>query len=97
MRLSIIILLSVLFGCSVNKKFDCNYITDYYQTIYKADYEFETGEYQKAFELYQIAFNSCEPITTLGYNEITKFAETTAILKKYDLTFEFVRKSILSG
>lgn len=97
MRLSLLLLLSVLFSCSVNKKSECNYITDYYQTIYKADYEFETKNYQKAFGLYQTAFNSCEPITTLGYNEIAKFSETTALLKKYDLTFEFVRKSILEG
>lgn len=97
MRLVLSILLSILFGCSVNKKSECNYITDYYQTIYKADYEFETKNYQKAFGLYQTAFNSCEPITTLGYNEIVKFAETTAILKKYDLTFAFVKRSILEG
>lgn len=97
MRLVLSILLSILFGCSVNKKSECNYITDYYQTIYKADYEFETKNFQKAFGLYQTAFNSCEPITTLGYNEIVKFAETTAILKKYNLTFEFVKKSILNG
>lgn len=97
MRLAVLLLLSVLFSCSVNKKSECNYITDYYQTIYKADYEFEAKNYQRAFDLYQTAFNSCEPITTLGYNEMEKFAETTAILKKYELTFEFLKKSILSG
>ncbi len=97
MRLSILLIFSILFSCSGNKNSECDYITDYYQIIYKADYEFDTGNYQKAFHLYQTAFNSCEPITTLGYNEIAKFAETTAILKKYDLTFEFVRKSILEG
>lgn len=97
MRLAVLLLLLVLFSCSENKKSECNYITDYYQTIYKADYEFETGNFQKAFDFYQTAFNSCEPITTLGYNEIEKFAETTAILKKYELTFEFLKKSILSG
>ncbi len=97
MRLAVLILLSVIISCSLDKKSECNYITDYYQTIYKADYEFETGNYQKAFNLYQTAFNSCEPITTLGYNEIEKFAETTAILKKYDLTYAFIKKSILKG
>src|SRR5690606_5321801 len=61
------------------------------------DYKFETGNYKKAFQLYENAFNSCKPITTLGYNEIANFAETTAILKKYDLTFEFVTKLILEG
>ncbi|WP_034259680.1 hypothetical protein [Aequorivita capsosiphonis] len=98
MKLALLpLLLFVLFSCSVNKKSECNYITDYYQTIYKADYEFETGNYQKAFDLYQSAFNSCEPITTLGYNEIANFAETTSVLKKYDLTFEYLKKSILEG
>lgn len=97
MKLFIFLLFSVLFSCSENRKTECNYITDYYQTIYKADYKFETKNYQKAFDLYQTAFKSCEPITTMGYYEIANFAETTAILEKYDLTFEFVKKSILKG
>lgn len=97
MRLAVLLLLSVLISCSVNKKSECNYITNYYQTIYKADYEFETGNYQKAFDLYQTAFNYCDPVSSLGYDEIGGFAETTAILKKYDLTYEFLKKSILKG
>lgn len=97
MRLFTLLLLAFFFSCSKSKTSECNYITDYYQTIYAADYAFETKEYQKAFHLYQTAFSSCEPITTLAYNEIANFAETTAVLKKYDLTFEFAAKLILSG
>ncbi|MRT15358.1 hypothetical protein F3C99_00115 [Vitellibacter sp. q18] len=93
----LLFILPFIFSCSVNKKSECNYITDYYQTIYIADYEFETKNYPKAFDLYQIAFNSCEPITTIGYNEIENFAETTAILKKYEMTYELLKKSILGG
>ena len=97
MKIVVLILSLILLSCSEKRKTECNYITDYYQTIYKADYEFESKNYQKAFDLYQKAFNSCKPITTLGYNEIDAFAETTAILKKYDLTYEFLKKSIMKG
>ncbi|OAB81685.1 hypothetical protein [Cochleicola gelatinilyticus] len=97
MRSFAILFLLTFFSCSEDKKSDCNYITDYYQSIYKADYEFQIKNYEKAFEFYQMAFKSCEPITTPTYNEIGKFAETTAILKKYDLTLEYAKKLILSG
>ncbi|WP_339702477.1 hypothetical protein [uncultured Marixanthomonas sp.] len=97
MRILLLLLILIIVGCTKKKKPDCNYITDYYQTIYKADYEFETENYEKAFKLYQDAFNSCNPITTLGYNEIAKFTETTAILENYELTYEFAKKLILNG
>lgn len=97
MKIVVLILSLIILSCSEKRKIECNYITDYYQTIYEADYEFETKNYQKAFDLYRTAFQFCEPITTLGYNEIAKFAETTAILKKYDLSYEFLKKSILQG
>jgi len=97
MRVLSTLLILILFGCSSEKKSDCNYITDYYQTIYKADYEFDTENYKKAFELYQNAFNSCEAKNTLTFNEIGKFAESSAILEKYEVTYEYAKKQILNG
>lgn len=97
MKLFTTIFLLIFVSCTKEKKSDCNYITDYYQTIYKADYAFQIKNYEKAFELYQMAFHSCEPITTPTYNEIEKFAETTALLKKFDLTLVYAKKSIING
>ncbi|HEX9828288.1 MAG TPA: hypothetical protein VGA80_16940, partial [Flavobacteriaceae bacterium] len=92
------ILLSIfILGCQTRKKSDCNYITDYYQTVYKADLEFETQNYEKAFELYQDAFKSCEAKNTSTFNEIGKFTESSAILKNFNITYEYSKKQILNG
>lgn len=60
MRIISFFLAIIFISCQSVDKSECNYITDYYQTIYKADLEFETKNYKKAFELYQDAFKSCE-------------------------------------
>lgn len=97
MKMKLLPFLLLIIGCQTDNKSSCNYITDYYQTIYKADYEFQKESYEKAFELYQEAFNSCEAINTLSYNEIDRFAETSAILNKYSITYEYVKKQIQIG
>lgn len=84
MRIILPFLLLILFGCAAEKKSNCNYITDYYPTVYMADIEFVTGNYEKAFSLYQNAFNSCEAKNTVTYNELSNFTESSAILEKYD-------------
>ena len=90
-------LLLILSGCAAEKEIDCNYITDYYPIVYKADIEFETGNYEKAFALYQDAFNSCEAKNTPTYNELSNFTESSAILEKYDITYKFAKKLIQNG
>lgn len=97
MRKISILALILIFSCHTAKESECNYITDYYQKVYKADWEFETKNYKKVFELYKVAFKSCEAKNTSTYNEIEKFTETSAILGKYDLTYEYAIKAILNG
>uniref|UniRef100_UPI0040494EFE DUF6624 domain-containing protein n=1 Tax=Flavobacterium sp. TaxID=239 RepID=UPI0040494EFE len=92
------ILLSIIFlGCQTEKKSECNYIIDYYQTVYKADLEFETENFEKAFELYHDAFKSCNAKNTSTFNEIGKYTESSAILNKFDITYEFAKEQILNG
>ncbi len=97
MRKLSILLAIFIFSCQAEQKSDCNYIVDYYQTVYMADLEFETKNYEKAFKLYQDAFTSCEAKNTPTYNEIGNFIEISAILKKYNITYEYARKQILNG
>lgn len=97
MKYILIILFIALTSCKKESKYECDYIANYYQTIYQADIEFETENYEKAFELYNEAFNSCEPINTPTFNEIGNFAETCAILEKNELAIEFVKKQIKRG
>jgi hypothetical protein len=75
----------------------CNYITDYYQLIYKADIEFETNNFQKAFDYYQKAFNTCTPKNSIGYHEIIKFAEVCVVLKKNKLAIVYLELAINNG
>lgn len=92
------ILLSILFfSCQTEQKSDCNYIIDYYPKVYQADFEFESKNYDKAFELYQEVFKSCEAKNTPSYNEIGNFAECSAILNKFDITYEYAKEQILNG
>lgn len=97
MRILSTLLFLFLVGCSTEKKTDCNYITDYYQIIYKADLEYLTENYEKAFDLYQDAFKSCIAKNTITYNEIGNFTETAVILKKYELAYEYAKKQIQNG
>ena len=55
-----LLVLIIVFYCTSKYQSDCNYITDYYQNVYKADLEFELGNYERAFDLYITAFNSCQ-------------------------------------
>jgi hypothetical protein len=91
-----LVLLTVM-SCATEDKRDCNYITDYYPHIYKADYAYQTENYEEAFDHYQTAFKACEPITMLGYYEKEKFAETAAVLKKYEVALEYAEKAVLRG
>lgn len=97
MRLLSTFLILILVSCINEPKNECNYITDYYQTMYKADYEFDTKNYEKAFDLYQDAFSSCKAKNTTTFNEIGKFTESSAILKKFDITYEYAKKQIKIG
>jgi len=92
-----ICLLILVISCKEESKPECNYIKDYYPQIYKADHEFQLGNYEKAIEYYQRAFNTCEPLNTPLYYEIRKFAKASAILNKNDVALEFIKKDIEHG
>lgn len=97
MKYILIILFITLISCQNENKSDCDYIVNYYQKIYNADIEFQFENYQNAFELYQEAFHSCEPINVPGTNELNNFARLCAILDKNDLSIEFIKKIIERG
>lgn len=97
MKYLLALALLTLMSCATEDQKDCNYITDYYQHIYKADYAFQTEDYEEAFDHYQTAFKACEPISTLYYYEKQRFAETAAVLKEYDLALEYAEKAVLTG
>jgi hypothetical protein len=97
MKKLLILTTTFILSCQADQKTDCNYITHYYQTIYEADLEFEIQNYEKAFYLYQDAFKSCEAKNTTTYNEIARFTEISAMLKKFDITYKYAKKQVLKG
>jgi len=95
-KISAILPFSSLIACSENKT-TCNYITDYYPVVYEAEIQYHQKNYQKAFELYQAAFKSCEPKNTILHNELDKYSELAAILGKEELALELITRRIEQG
>lgn len=87
----------LIISCSQKNKPVCNYITDYYQTIYQAELAYEVKNYNKAFELYQSAFNTCTPINTYNYNEIGKYVEICLILGHDKQALDFIELELKNG
>jgi len=87
----------LIISCSQKNKPVCNYITDYYQTIYQAELAYEVKNYKKAFELYQSAFNTCTPINTYNFNEIGKYVEICLILGHDKQALDFIELELKNG
>lgn len=97
MKIAIPLTLILAISCSQNHKQGCNYITDYYQKIYKAELEYELKNYDKAFELYQSAFSTCTPINSDLYYEIGKYAEICSILGHNKIALDFIELDLKNG
>lgn len=97
MRILLSLTFILLLSCSQRNKSNCNYITDYYQTIYQAELAYELKNYPRAFELYQSAFNTCTPINTLTYYEIEKYAKVCSILGHNKLALDFIKLDLENG
>lgn len=97
MRILILILIVGIISCSKKEVQECNYIENYYQTIYEAEYQYQLQNFEKAFDLYTIAFAKCSPINTLVYNEIGKFTEVAAILGHNNMALDFIEMELRGG
>jgi tetratricopeptide (TPR) repeat protein len=97
MRILILIIIVGAISCSKKELQECNYIENYYQTIYEAEFQYQLENYEKAFDLYKIAFATCSPINTPVHNEIGKFIEISTVLGHIDMALEFVELNIHSG
>lgn len=97
MRILLILVILMNIGCASDQKTKCNYIEDYFPKVYRADLEFDLENYEEAFNLYKDVFSSCDAKNTLGLNEIGDYTESSAILGKFDVTYEYAKKQILNG
>ncbi|HLW33614.1 MAG TPA: tetratricopeptide repeat protein [Aequorivita sp.] len=94
MRTFTILLFSILISCSNKEKTECNYITDYYPNTANAEVEYYLGNYEKAFDYYQKAFENCDAITLGTHHDTDKFAKICAELGKNDLAIDYIEKTI---
>lgn len=97
MRILTLLLISILLSCSTVKKPDCNYITDYYPNTAKAEVEFYLGNYEKAYDYYQKAFENCDAIRLGVHRDTDKFAKVCAELGKDKLALDYIEKTIEKG
>lgn len=97
MRIVLPLTLIIIISCSEKTKPVCNYITDYYQTIYQAELAYELKKYDRAYELYQSAFNTCTPINTYTYNEIGKYVEVCVALGYDEQALNFIELNLKNG
>jgi hypothetical protein len=97
MRIVLPLTLILVISCSQKSKPVCNYITDYYQTIYQGELAYELKKYDRAFELYQSAFDTCTPINTDTYNEIGKYVEICLILGHDKQALDFIELDLKNG
>lgn len=97
MRIFKILLLSIFLSCSNDEKTECNYITDYYPNTAKAEIEFYSGNYEKAFDYYQKAFENCDAIKLGTHYDTDNFAKICAELGKENLALDYIEKTINKG
>lgn len=97
MRIVLPLTLILALSCSQKSKTHCNYVTDYYPTIYRAEIAYELKKYDRAFELYQSVFNACTPINTYTYNEIRKYVDLCLILGHDKQALDFIELNLKNG
>ncbi len=82
-------------SCQKNK--ECNYIENYYQTVYLAEQAYYKKDYHKVVELMSKAEMNCELIDQPMIYEIIKYAESSAQIGENEKAFELLRKLVLKG
>lgn len=87
----------LLLSCQQTEKTSCNYITDYYPYTYQAEIEYNLGNYEKSFKLYEKALKYCDAVGVGTHQDARVFARVCAKLGKEDLALEYIEKRISNG
>jgi hypothetical protein len=85
MKIKILLLLLVsVVGFSQKKKIneEYDYINNYYQFVYQANFEYLSGNYQKAYDLLKTAEKNCPLLNQTGIYEPRILAECAVVLGK---------------
>ncbi|MBE9575099.1 hypothetical protein [Flavobacterium proteolyticum] len=93
MKIKILLLLLVsVVGFSQKKKIneEYDYINNYYQFVYQAQYEYLKENYQKAYDLLKTAEKNCPLLNQMGIYEPTILAECATKLGKHKEAFDYI-------
>ena len=72
----------------INEEYD--YINNYYQFVYQANFEYLSGNYQKAYDLLKTAEKNCPLLNQTGIYEPKILAECAARLNKPDEAVRYI-------
>lgn len=72
----------------INEEYD--YINNYYQFVYQAQYEYLKENYQKAYDLLKTAEKNCPLLDQMGIYESTILAECAVKLGKHDEALDYI-------
>lgn len=94
-KILLLVLVSVV-GFSQKKKIneEYDYINNYYQFVYQANYEYLNANYQKAYDLLKTAENNCPLLNQTGTYESKILAECAFRLGKEKEAFNYATKLV---
>lgn len=82
---------------SSKKSEDCDYVKNYFPKIYAADIAYEQENFKKAYELYKAAFDHCQPLNMIGFDEMEKYAKASAEEEQYQSTYNIAKELVSIG
>lgn len=99
MRILNVILYVLIFNFSSAQTKDCacNYITDYYQLVYKGQLNFLKENYDSAYVYLKQAEKNCPLLYNPQTNEIGMLAEISARKSLYDETMKYMEMKLRNG
>ncbi|TQI71205.1 hypothetical protein JM79_2132 [Gramella sp. Hel_I_59] len=87
----------ILSAVSAKEEKGCNYIEEYYQTVYQAEIAYLRKEYQKSFDLLKKAESRCELLNQPPIYEIKILAELYVRLEKPEGAFPYLYSLLKKG
>lgn len=76
---------------------NCDYIKDYYQLVYQAEFSYLQGDLDKAYDLLKQAEKNCELLNQPKIYEIPILAELSLKKGKYEETLYYVELALTKG
>ncbi len=91
------IVVSLFFCIACQKKEACDYLEDYYQTVYKAELAYWENEYQTAYDLLKTVESRCTLLNQEIIREPQMLARLCVLLEKDKEAFPYLEQMLKEG